>query len=192
MISTDPQRATYMLDRLNDYLRSTLGASRSTEHALSAEFDRLRDYLELMAIRMGPRMTYALDLPANLAALPVPPLILQSLVENAIVHGLEPHVAGGTVHVSAQQQGDYLVLQVADNGVGMDAQPGREGFGITQVRERMVTRYGKLATINFIAARAVNTWTTSQNGHENDVSGTTAELRIPLAAVKAPQPAVAA
>ena len=192
LISTDPQRATYMLDRLNDYLRSTLGASRSTEHALSAEFDRLRDYLELMAIRMGPRMTYTLDLPADLAALPVPPLILQSLVENAIVHGLEPHVAGGTVHISAQQQGDYLVLQVADNGVGMDAQQGHKGFGIAQVRERLATRYGNLATINFIAGQAVNTWTTDQNGHENDVLGTTAELRIPLAAVKAPQPAVAA
>jgi Histidine kinase len=192
LITTDPQRATHMLDHLNDYLRSTLSASRSTDHALSAEFDRLRDYLELMAIRMGPRMTYTLDLPADLAALPVPPLILQSLVENAIVHGLEPHVAGGGVQISAQQQGDYLLLQVADSGVGMDAQQGCEGFGITQVRERIATRYGNLAAINFIAGQAVNTWATGQNDPKNSALGTTVQLRIPLAAIKLPQPAASA
>ncbi len=196
LIATDPPRATHMLDRLNDYLRSTLTASRTTEHPLSAEFDRLRDYLELMAIRMGPRLRYTLDLPPALASQPVPPLILQSLVENAIVHGLEPQVAGGEVRVSAHADGDMLVLQVGDTGVGFDTTVSTGGFGVTQVRERLATRYGNQDTINFIAARAGITASNPLNASENSMPGqlnspllqplasygTLAVLRIPLAA----------
>jgi sensor histidine kinase YesM len=177
LIQTDPQRATHMLDRLNDYLRSTLSASRSAEHALSAEFDRLRDYLELMAIRMGPRLHYSLDLPASLATTPVPPLILQSLVENAIVHGLEPQVAGGQITISAALHGDMLTLQVADTGVGFDTAQSAEGFGINQVRERLATRYGQQHTIEIIATNPIN------NGAN---SGCTVRISIPLATTAKP------
>jgi sensor histidine kinase YesM len=186
-----------MLDRLNDYLRSTLSASRATEHPLSAEFDRLRDYLELMQIRMGERLRYTLDLPAALASLPVPPLILQSLVENAIVHGLEPQVAGGEVHVSAQADGDMLVLQVRDTGAGFDVAQTPEGFGITQVRERIATRYGNQATMHLVAACASFTWASGPKDIKNepfkavpgDVAhrtshGTTAIVRLPIPQAK--------
>jgi signal transduction histidine kinase len=200
LITTDPQRATHMLDRLNDYLRSTLSASRVLErgqdHCLAAEFDRLRDYLELMAVRMGPRLQYHLNLPPNLADTPVPPLVLQSLVENAIVHGLEPQVAGGSVHVSAQLDGGMLILQVADTGVGNPHELSNEGFGITQVRERIATRYGTLATINFIATQAMNTWTTGLFEPQNATLGAssapsasshgiTVQLRVPFNLAKA-------
>jgi Histidine kinase len=179
LIGSDPARATHMLDRLNDYLRSTLSASRATEHPLSAEFDRLRDYLELMQIRMGPRLRYKLDLPAALANTMVPPLILQSLVENCIVHGLEPTVAGGDITISAQMDGATLVLQVTDTGMGFDASNTPEGFGITQVRERLATRYGNQATINLVAARASTHWAKGQKSSLNaPSSGTTAVLRI--------------
>jgi signal transduction histidine kinase len=189
LIATDPPRATHMLDRLNDYLRSTLGASRATEHPLSAEFDRLRDYLELMQIRMGQRLRYQLDLPAALASVPVPPLILQSLVENCIVHGLEPQVEGGSITISARQEGATLVLQVSDTGMGFDAQLTAEGFGITQVRERLATRYGSLATIHLVAACANKQGAAGQNGTQNSpantstnapTSGTSAVLRLPM------------
>jgi sensor histidine kinase YesM len=179
-----------MLDRMNDYLRSTLNASRATEHALSAEFDRLRDYLELMQIRMGERLRYTLDLPAALASLQVPPLILQSLVENAIVHGLEPQVAGGQVHVSAQADGDMLVLQVRDTGAGFDPANTPEGFGITQVRERIATRYGARGTMYLIAACASFPWASGLKDSKKILfdaaadhtapHGTTSVLRLPI------------
>jgi LytS/YehU family sensor histidine kinase len=102
LIATDPPRAQAMLDHLIAYLRATLGASRATLHPLE---DRIRapgdDYLALMAVRMGPRLQSALDLPEALRGLPVPPLLLQPLVENAIRHGLEPQVAGGRISVRA-------------------------------------------------------------------------------------------
>jgi signal transduction histidine kinase len=189
LIGSDPPRATQMLDRLNDYLRSTLTASRATEHPLSAEFDRLRDYLELMQIRMGERLHYTLDLPTNLAQHKVPPLVLQSLVENAIVHGLEPKVAGGGIHISARAENGQLVLQVRDTGVGFDATNTPEGFGITQVRERLTTRYGNQATIKIEAAPAIFQGATGQNSIKNGLfEGCSVLLHLPLGSASASTP----
>jgi LytS/YehU family sensor histidine kinase len=137
-------------------LRATLSASRSTSHTLQAEFDRLRDYLELMSIRMGARLSYELRLPSELAQHPVPALLLQSLVENSIQHGLEPKLEGGAVVVSARREGNDLVLEVADSGVGP---PGAgdspasngTGFGIAHVRERLAALYGAAADVDFSA-----------------------------------------
>ena len=160
LISTDSARATTMLDHMVAYLRATLGGSRAAMHPLQMEFDRLRDYLALMTIRMGPRLSYALDLPPELANHPVPPLILQPLVENAIKHGLEPKVEGGSIHVSARLQGDQVILVVSDTGVGgveNVSSSTNQGFGLTQVAERLTNTYGSLGTINFIAKKPYNT-----------------------------------
>src|SRR5690606_21211369 len=116
LIAVDPQRAQEMLDHMIAYLRATLDASRATSHPLAAEFERLRDYLALMAIRMGPRLAFQLELPPALAAQPVPTLLLQPLVENSIRHGLEPQVQGGRIKVTARQEGEALVLEVLDTG----------------------------------------------------------------------------
>ena len=144
LIATDPARATAMLDSLIDYLRATLSASRATSHSLQNEFDRLQDYLALMQVRMGQRLTYTLDLPPELAEQSVPTLLLQPLVENAIKHGLEPKIEGGSVAVSARREGRNIVLDVIDSGVGLKD---GNGFGLVQVRERLQAVYGDEATI---------------------------------------------
>ena len=151
LITVDQDKAVHMLDRLNDYLRATLRASRSDEahqrpHTLKDEFDRLGDYLEIMVIRMGPRLRYALNLPPELARHPLPPLLLQPLVENAIRHGLEPHVDGGSIDISAKADGAALLLSVNDTGAGCAGEPQADrpggGFGLSQVRERLATTFG--------------------------------------------------
>jgi len=151
LIGVDPDRAQQMLDHMIAYLRATLNASRATSHSLQAEFDRLQDYLELMAIRMGPRLKFTLDLPGALAQTKVPTLLLQPLVENAIQHGLEPKVGGGEIRVSARREDGDVVLEVCDTGVGLaDSTPANgKGFGMTQVRERLDTLYGERASIDF-------------------------------------------
>jgi anti-sigma regulatory factor (Ser/Thr protein kinase) len=142
LIATDAPRAEAMLDHLVDYLRATLNASRAGTHSLQTEFDRLRDYLELMAVRMGPRLAYQLELPPALAQQSVPALLLQPLVENAIQHGLEPQVQGGRIQVRAQREGGNIVLDVEDSGVGLPALPPQgEGFGLAQVRERLAAAF---------------------------------------------------
>ncbi len=166
LIAVDPARAQVMLDHMIAYLRATLGASRATTHTLQAEFDRLGDYLELMAIRMGPRLAFTLELPPDLAAQRVPTLLLQPLVENSIQHGLEPKVEGGRITVAATRDSDGgLLLEVRDTGNGSAQAPSDgKGFGLAQIRERLATLYGPGATLGFEA----------QPGQ-----GATARIRIP-------------
>ncbi|HWP10443.1 MAG TPA: histidine kinase, partial [Ramlibacter sp.] len=153
LIGANPRQAQEMLDHMISYLRATLSASRTTTHSLQAEFDRLRDYLELMAVRMESRLDYSLELPPELAQHPVPALLLQPLVENSIQHGLEPKVEGGRVTVSARRDGGQLILEVADTGVGPSGESaGGKGFGMSQVRERLATLHGAAAIIDFAAA----------------------------------------
>ena len=161
LITLDPLRAQGMLDRLIGFLRATLEASRAEagSHTLGEEFARLADYLELMEVRMGARLHAQLDMPADLAGLPVPPLLLQPLVENAIKHGLKPKIEGGRIHVAARRDGAWLVLSVRDTGVGLQTPVGAAAspndstqFGMQQIRERLSTLYGKAATIELAAA----------------------------------------
>jgi hypothetical protein len=175
LIGTDPERATAMLDRLNDYLRATLQASRSDtlamRHTLADEFARLNDYLAIMAVRMGPRMAYTLDLPKELAAHALPALLLQPLVENSIRHGLEPSVSGGEIRIEARREAQDLVLVVHDNGVGCEP-AAASGFGLQQVRERLATAYGGRGRLEFLSSPG---------------QGTTARVCLPLASPDQPQ-----
>ena len=175
LIGLDPARAQAMLDRLIAFLRATLSASRTPQQPLSTEFERVADYLALMDIRMGPRLRTRLDLPEALRSLPVPSLLLQPLVENAIKHGLEPKVQGGRVEVSAQREGDLLVLTVRDTGIGLaaaaaaasaDAEPSH--FGLAQARERLATLYGGRAQLQLQEA-------------DDAEGGVRVTLRIPVA-----------
>ena len=150
LIGMDPARAQAMLDQLIAFLRATLNASRSGSHSLQVEFARLADYLALMQVRMGTRLRPVFDLPPELATLEIPSLLLQPLVENAIKHGLEPHIDGGELRISARREGGQLVLEVADSGVGLAATPAADGthFGLHQIRERITTRYGAAARLD--------------------------------------------
>ncbi|HUJ85726.1 MAG TPA: histidine kinase [Burkholderiales bacterium] len=153
LIALDPARARVMLGHLNDYLRASLAAARSERHTLGDEFALLSEYLELLAIRMGPRLAFTLDLPSALAPEPLPPMLLQPLVENALKHGLEPKVEGGRVTVRARRDGAALVLTVADDGLGLGAarSPGT-GVGLAHLRERLAALYGGAAALELRAA----------------------------------------
>jgi hypothetical protein len=154
LITLDPQRAQHLLDQLIHYLRATLSSSRSTLTTLEHEFALTGAYLELMSMRMGKRLRYTLELPAELTGLKVPPMLLQPLVENAIRHGLEPNINGGNVTVSATLQHEVLTLSVLDTGLGLD-QPGAagDGIGTANVRERLRLLYGASATFSLTANR---------------------------------------
>ncbi|WP_273595446.1 sensor histidine kinase [Roseateles koreensis] len=174
LIGCDPAKAQTMLDQLIGFLRATLNASRANSHPLREEFARLQDYLALMQLRMGSRLQPVLLLPPELADLPVPPLLLQPLVENAIKHGLEPSITGGELRVCASVTHHVsrpeLLLQVQDGGIGMQLKkvPDKNSsFGLHQVRERLSTQFGAQASLT-IASRAP------------PASGTLATIRLPL------------
>jgi LytS/YehU family sensor histidine kinase len=169
LIAVDPGRAQAMLDRLIGFLRTTLNASRADVQPLAEEFARVGDYLALMAIRMGPRLAVHIDLPPALRELPVPPLLLQPLIENAIKHGLEPKVEGGRIEVAARTEGENLVLTVRDSGVGLaqGASTGGTRFGLAQVRERLATLYPQRARVTLEPAADAE-------------GGTVARIELPL------------
>jgi signal transduction histidine kinase len=145
LIATDPARAREMLRHLNDYLRATLAAARRERNSLREEFELLRNYLAVIAMRMGPRLKFELVLPEALAAAQVPPMLLQPLVENAVKHGLEPQVEGGSVKVSAREAQGRLLLQVADTGRGDQGAGG--GVGLANLRERLAVAFGGAASL---------------------------------------------
>ena len=154
LIAIDAPRAQQMLDQLIQYLRATLSASRAQSTTLEQEFALTDAYLGLMAVRMGRRLSYSLDLPQELAKLALPPMLLQPLVANAIAHGLEPTVDGGHVAVSARRDGEQVILCVADNGRGPDAPPGKQGtgLGLANTRQRLDALFGERASLSLAAA----------------------------------------
>jgi hypothetical protein len=162
LIGVDPPRAQLMLDQLIAFLRATLSASRAMEHPLRQEFSRTRDYLSLMQVRMEDRLRVSFELPPDLADTPVPPLLLQPLVENSVRHGLEPSVTGGRIELRACREGDSLVITVRDTGVGRtdvtsnsgagSRRAAGTGFGLQQVRERLATQYGAGASLTLSPA----------------------------------------
>ena len=146
LIGIDPPRAQAMLDHLIAFLRATLSASRAGAAPAAGRVRAPADYLALMAVRMGPRLQTRAGPARELASLPVPPLLLQPLVENSIKHGLEPKVEGGRIERQrARARATQLVLRVRDTGVGpgRTRQPTARGFGLAQVRERLATLYGE-------------------------------------------------
>jgi LytS/YehU family sensor histidine kinase len=147
-------------------LRATLSSSRAEVTTLQREFALMDAYLGLMAVRMGRRLTWKLDLPAPLANAMIAPMLLQPLVENAIRHGLEPKVEGGHVDVQAQACDGKLVIRVGDTGLGLEAgsQPGTR-LGLSNIRERLLVLYGDKASLSL---------------QPNEPCGAVSQLTIPL------------
>ena len=153
LTETDPPKAGALLGHLIEYLRAALPELRARSSTLGREFALAEAYLRVLETRLGPRLRFAIDLPAPLAAHAFPPNLLISLVENAIRHGIEPAREGGVVTLSARRDGDALVVCVADTGRGLGASPnpGR-GVGLANVRERLDALYGARGTFRLDAA----------------------------------------
>lgn len=135
-------RAAALTADLIAFLRASLAEMRSEQVPLQSEFDMVAAYLRVMQARMGARLRHALDLPAEFAHVTIPSMILLTLAENAIKHGIEPSLRGGEIRVSAQRVGGMLCLRVQDTGMGLPesgadgAQGG--GLGLENVRSRLL------------------------------------------------------
>ncbi|MGL4824232.1 MAG: sensor histidine kinase [Plesiomonas shigelloides] len=119
LIMVEPQTAQQMLGKLTALLRGSLRRHRQTLVPLAEELALVEAYLEIQQIRLGERLTYRLPQDSELGQLQFPPLLLQPLVENAVVHGIEPKAEGGEVQISLSLQDEQLELAVSDNGVGL-------------------------------------------------------------------------
>ncbi|MEP7101280.1 MAG: histidine kinase, partial [Burkholderiales bacterium] len=156
LMEADTARAKAMLESFTDYLRASLVSLRKPEHALGDELDLVEAYLRVVKVRMDDRLHYRIEVPADLRAQRVPALSLQPLVENAVVHGLEPSIEGGQIVVSARVDRGRLVIRVADDGVGLGtpsrtARPG-SGTALNNLRERLSQTHAERAALTLEAA----------------------------------------
>lgn len=147
----DPPRADEMLGHLIEFLRRSLPRTEDALSTLGEELERSRAYLEILKLRMGPRLQLQIDVPEELRALALPPMILQTLVENAIKHGLEPKPGGGSVWIRARAGEGGVSITVADDGMGLNTLNSGSGIGLRNVRERLRLVYGERAQLSIVA-----------------------------------------
>jgi len=155
LMDHDPPRARQLLDGFTEYLRVSLGQLRSAQSTLAAELEMVRNYLQLMKLRMEERLDFVINANDEACNATLPTLLLQPLIENAIKHGLEPKIEGGIVRITAQVQAGRLHIRVADDGLGLDG-PSRSlrrgnGVALDNLRERLRTRYATNATLTLSA-----------------------------------------
>ena len=168
LIEREPATAKYMTERLIGYLRHTLDASRREHATVGDELAIIADYLEILRLRMGERLWYEIAADDATRALPLSPMLLQPLVENAIKHGLEPKIEGGRITVSAVVQDGRLNIVVEDTGLGFGVatDTAGSGSGLANVRGRLKAIYGDAARLSI----------------EQPEAGTRIRLSLPIAA----------
>jgi len=162
MIDTDAPSAKHTLEALTDYLRASLGSLRDGDSTLGAELELAVRYLQLMQARMGERLRFDIAADDTLRHAALMPLVLQPLIENAVNHGLEPQVEGGTVRVKALRLAvdgrDSLQVCIEDDGAGLAAAASRprhrvadgvegNGIALANLRERLRSRFGPAAQL---------------------------------------------
>jgi hypothetical protein len=166
LVRQDPAQAEATLDALVAFLRATiprLRDDRGLHSTLGQQLDICSSYLALMQVRMGGRLSYSVEAGDALRALPFPPSLLITLVENAIKHGIEPRPGPGRVEVSAVRDGERLRIRVIDDGAGL--QPGiGGGMGLANVREQLAQRFGVQASLRL---------------HPGKARGVVAEIELP-------------
>ena len=171
LVKRDTDRARDMLDHLSDYLQVALPRMRQNYSTLEREAALSASFLSIMQIRMGERLSFSFDIPADLQQLTFPPMLLQTLVENAIKHGLEPSAEAGTIRVVAQRvtkDRQYLLrVTVSDTGIGFGgANTSGTRIGLANIRERLQSLYADEGTLEIAP---------------NQPRGVVASLTIPIA-----------
>jgi hypothetical protein len=165
LFQIDPPMGRAMLQHLSRYLGAALPQMRESRSTLGRELALTVAYLNIQKIRMGDRLAFEVDVPEALKACAVPPMMLLTLAENAIRHGLVPMPEGGSVRVRAHAEAGVLTLEVADTGRGLEESSGT-GIGLANIRARLKSLYHTDARLLLA---------------KNPVRGVTATLELPIA-----------
>jgi len=152
LVRKDAASADFLLTQLIRYLRHAMPRMRQTMSTLQQEFELADAFLQIARVRMGGRLTVQVELAQAFHELPFPPLVIQTLVENALKHGVEPKLGPVHITVSAKLVGDELRLEVFDNGVGFGRAAGTagSGTGLANIRERLSGIYGEQAQLGIV------------------------------------------
>ncbi len=155
LIPVDPAKAEEMVQRLARLFRYTLDASNRDLIKLEDELRLCREYLEIEKVRLGSRLTYEIASDASLAAMPIPGLLLQPLVENSVKHGIAASKNGGHIMLRTRLAGEACLVEISDTGKGFDRDKAVEGFGLAGVRERLALHFGAAAKFSIETTNGV-------------------------------------
>ncbi|HUB20734.1 MAG TPA: histidine kinase [Acidobacteriaceae bacterium] len=153
LIAVDPVRAEQIVGRLAILLRASLDSGSHSLIPLRQEIELVESYLDIERARLGPKLHAAIDVPAALAETPVPPMSLQSLVENAVKYGITPQPEGGQIRViAAEQNGSHrsVRIDVRDSGPGFELASIPAGHGLDKLVQRLDALFGKAAGLNVV------------------------------------------
>lgn len=151
LYETAPDQGREMLSSLISYLRAALPSMRQSGSTLGRELDLARSFLTILKMRMGDRLDFAIQVDPALNDAQVPPMVLPTLVENAIKHGLSPLPEGGRIDISARREGGDLLIHVRDNGAGFSS-AGGSGVGLANTRSRLAALFGNRAALSLSSA----------------------------------------
>ena len=164
LAESDPPRAAALTAHLIDFLRASMAHMRSETETLRNDFALVDSYLQVMQARLGERLRYGITLPATLHQIAMPSMMLLTLAENAIKHGIEPSLQGGEISISAEQRGESVRICVRDTGVGLSSTPGA-GEGLDNIRKRLHLIYPGVSALSI---------------EEADTGGVLAVITIPF------------
>jgi signal transduction histidine kinase len=156
LMRQDVDRAEAMVDALVGHLRAVIPVFRESKgrSILSEQLRISCSYLELMRVRLADRLRYTIDVPDALRSVPFPPLILLTLIENAVKHGIEPKPGQGIIQIDARRErhmdGPHIKVSVTDNGVGLSPGLGH-GVGLSNVRAQLALKYGARAALSLMS-----------------------------------------
>lgn len=173
LYAEDPTVGRDMLDSLIRYLEIALPRMRHGGSTLERDAELIESFLRIQQIRMGRRLAFGIDIPRRLRSCVVPPMMLMTLVENAVKHGIAPRPRGGLIRIAARVENDRLTLSVADTGVGFGSSSG-VGIGLANISARLAAEFGDRARLSL---------------ENNDLGGATATIELPLDGNDAPRPA---
>jgi LytS/YehU family sensor histidine kinase len=139
-------RAAALTANLIRFLRGSMAQIRADDVSLADDFALAEAYLSVMQTRLGSRLTFSTSLSPALGEYRLPPMMVLTLAENAVKHGIEPALRGGSIELSAQVCDDGVEVVVADGGCGL-AEPWSEGVGLANVRQRLQLHYGDQASL---------------------------------------------
>jgi len=152
LIHTDPERADQQLQRLCALLRFSLDAPETRLVPLARELKIVRDYLEIERTRFGERLRFAIDAPPAFDEIGVPPLAIQTLVENSVKHVVAARREGGSISVRADARDGRLVVSVSDDGPGVSEEAVIKGHGLAVLRERLQVLFGGAGALRLSAS----------------------------------------
>jgi len=147
LVDEDPKRAKIAITQLSNILRSTLMMHKNRFISLDEELALIKDYLELEHIRYEERLSFSFNVDPAIGYLQIPPMMIQTLVENSIKHGISKYPEGGSISISAQKQDQRVIIRIINTGQ-LSAETAESGFGVSNTTNRLELLFGNKATFN--------------------------------------------